>query len=137
MRRIVSAAVVAALALVVFAIPASARIDHHFSVIEKNTIFHRDADGFHFREQLFAGFNPNDQVGNAHVACRHRASGKFKCRAIVHLNGEEGGFGFIRINGNIGHGDQRLNVTGGTDDFDGVAGKASVHGHYLHFDLVR
>jgi hypothetical protein len=137
MRRIVPAAVVAAIALVVFAIPASARIDHHFSVIEKNTIFHRDADGFHFREQLFAGFNPNDQVGNAHVQCRQSASRKLRCRAVAHLNGEEGGFGFIRVNGNIGHGDRRLNVTGGTDDFDGVAGKVIPHGHHLSFDLVR
>jgi hypothetical protein len=136
MRRIVPAAIVAAIALAVFALPASARVDHHFSVIEKNTVFHRTADGFSFHEQLFAGFNPNDQVGNARVRCRH-TSDKFRCRGVVHLNGEEGGFGFITINGNTGRGDQRLNVTGGTDDFDGVAGKVSIHGHYLHFDLVR
>jgi hypothetical protein len=136
MRRIVPVAVVAVLALVVFAIPASARIDHHFSVITNQFASHRTHDGFAFREQLFASFNPNDQVGNDRVRCRQEAS-KFRCRAIVHLNGEEGGFGFIKVNGNIGHGDHRLNIVGGTDDFDGVAGKVIVHGNHLHFHVIR
>ena len=136
MRRIVPAAVVAVLALAVFAISASARIDHHFTVITNQFASHRTQDGFAFREQLFASFNPNDQVGNDRVRCR-KAGIKFRCRAIVHLNGEEGGFGFIKVNGNVGQSDQRLNVVGGTDDFAGVAGKVIPHGHHLSFDLVR
>ena len=136
MGRIVPAVIVAALALAVFAIPASARIDHHFSVITKQFASHATRDGFVFREQLFASFNPSDQVGNDRVRCR-KAPHKFRCRAIVHLNGEEGGFGSIKVNGNIGHGDQRLNIVGGTDDFDGAAGKVVVHGNHLHFHVVR
>jgi hypothetical protein len=105
-------------------------------VITKEFASHETQDGFAFREQLFASFNPNDQVGNDRVHCR-KAQNKFKCRAIVHLNGEEGGLGFINVNGNIGRGDNRLNVVGGTDDFDGAAGKVVTRGHRLHFDVVR
>jgi hypothetical protein len=92
---------------------------------------------FSFREQLFATFNPDDQVGNDRVRCRQGGDHKFKCRAIVHLNGEVGGVGFLSVKGNIGRGDNRLNVVGGTDDFDGAAGKVIAHGHRLHFALVR
>lgn len=136
MRRIVPVAVAAVIALAVFAAPASARIDHHFTVITKQLSFQGDRHAFHFREQLFASFNPDDQVGNDRVRCREQAN-KYRCRALVHLNGEVGGEGFIEVNGNIGHGDRRLNVVGGTDDFAGAAGKVVTRGNLLHFDLVR
>jgi hypothetical protein len=136
MRKIVPTTLAAVAVLAVLAMPASARIDHHFSVITKQYASHRTPDGFKFREKLFATFNPSDQVGNDRVTCR-KAKDKFKCRAIVHLNGEVGGFGFLKVNGNIGHGDGRLNVVGGTDDFLGAAGKVIPRGHLLHFALVR
>jgi hypothetical protein len=137
MRRFVPAAIVAALALALFAVPASARIDHHFTVITNQVSQHQRGAVFTFREQLFADFNPNDQVGNDRVRCRQGGDRKFKCRAIVHFNGEVGGSGFLMVKGNIGRGDDRLNVVGGTDDFAGAAGKVIAHGDHLHFSLVR
>jgi hypothetical protein len=138
MRRVAPAAVLAIVAAALIVTPAGARIDHHFSVFTKQFAEHRTSDGFKFREQLFASFNPNDQVGNDHVRCRlNERNHKVKCRAIVHLNGEEGGEGFLIINGNVAGPDHRLNVVGGTDDFAGAAGKVITKGHHLHFDLVR
>jgi hypothetical protein len=137
MRTFVSTAIAAALVLALFAVPASARIDHHFSVLTKQVAGHETSDGFRFREQLFQVDNPDNQVGNDRVHCRETDQHKFKCKAVIHLNGEVGGFGFLRVNGNIGRGDSRLNVLGGTDDFTGVAGKVLAHGKKLHFDLVR
>jgi len=137
MRKFVSAAFVAVLALAVLAVPASARIDHHFSVLTKQVAGHETQDGFKFREQLFQVDNPDNQVGNDRVRCRQAGDGKLRCKAVIHLNGEVGGFGFLRVNGNIGRDDGRLNVLSGTDDFVGVAGKVLTHGRKLHFDLVR
>jgi hypothetical protein len=136
MRRFVPVVLVAALALLLVAIPASARIDHHFSTLTRNVAFTGDRDRFHLNAQLFAGFNQNDQVGHLRLRCHSVASGKSRCAGFAKLNGEQGGFGFMALRGNIGHGDMRLNVTGGTDDFDGVAGKVTGHGRFLHFDLV-
>ncbi len=134
MRRIGLTAVAAAAALVVSAVPASARIDHHFSVDVKEVSFNGDRDSFRIHEALFAP-GTSEQVGNDRVRC-HEAGAKFKCRAVVKLNGKLGGAGFIYVNGNIGRGDQRLNVVGGTGDFEGAAGKV-IAANRLHFDLVR
>ena len=41
----------------------------------------------------------------------------------MHLNGEIGGSGDIKYRGNIAPDDFRINVTGGSGDFNGVAGK--------------
>jgi hypothetical protein len=136
MRRIVPAAAAAVVVLAILAIPASARIDHHFSVITKQISSHQSGDTLHFRDQLFATFNPDDQVGNDRVRCREGHANKFKCRATIHLNGEVGGEGFLFVNGNFGHGDKRLNVVGGTGDFAGAAGKVLAVGRGLTFDLV-
>ena len=137
MRRFVPAGIVAILALAVLAPGASARIDPHFTVITKQVSHHQRGDVFAFREQLFQSSNPDNQVGNDRVRCREGGPRKFRCRALVHFNGEVGGFGFLRVNGNISRGDDRLNVLGGTDDFVGVAGKVIAHGNHLRFSLVR
>ena len=137
MRKFVPAALVAALALAVFAVPASARIDHHFSVIAHQYTQHQRGNVFSFREQLFQSDNPDNQVGNDRVRCREARDHKFRCRATINFNGEVGGLGSLRVNGNLGRGDDRLNVLGGTGDFVGVAGKILAHGHHLHFALVR
>ena len=139
MRRLAPAALIVALALVVLVAPASARIDHHFSVLTQRIpgTGHETSDGFKFRERLFQVDNPANQVGNDRAQCHERGD-KLRCRAVIHLNGEVGGFGFLRVNGNVGRHDGRLNVLSGTDDFVGVAGKVLVHGrHKLHFDLIR
>ena len=137
MRRLAAVAMVAALALALFAVSASARSDHHFTVLSKRTSAHRTADGIRFTDQLFQASNPANQVGNDRVRCRVTAGHKFRCKAIANFNGEVGGSGSVRVNGNLGHGDQRLNVTGGTGSFAGAAGKVVVHGAFLHFSLVR
>lgn len=135
MRRIAIAAIAAIAALAVFAVPASARIDHHFSVITKEIAFHGGGDSFRLREALFSTADPSLQVGNDRVRC-HQTGEKFKCRAVVNLNGRVGGAGSLFVNGNIGRGDSRLNVVGGTGDFAGAAGKV-IANNRLHFDLVR
>jgi hypothetical protein len=134
MRRIGLAAVAAVLALAVFAVPASARIDHHFSVDTKEVSFHGDGDSFRLHEALYAP-GTDVQVGNDRVRC-HEVGRKFKCRAVINLNGRLGGAGSLFVNGNIGRGDSRLNIVGGTGDFAGAAGKV-IATNRLHFDLVR
>jgi hypothetical protein len=65
------------------------------------------------------------------------------CHAVVFLNGEIGGEGKIKIEGDVQRGDRRLSVIGGTEDFDGVGGKFVFHNlrgtrlQKYHFDLVR
>jgi hypothetical protein len=65
-----------------------------------------------------------------------------RCRGIVHLNGEIDGFGDIKFRGDIEEDDNRLNVIGGSREFNGVAGKILLRNMnrrttVLHFDLVR
>ena len=134
MRRIGLAAIAAVAAIAVFAGPASARIDHHFSVETKEVSSSSSGDSFRIHEALFAP-GTNVQVGNDRVRC-HQAGRKFKCRAVINLNGKLGGEGSLFVNGNIGRGDARLNIVGGTGDFAGAAGKV-IAANRLHFDLVR
>ncbi len=136
MRRIAPLAVLSLVVAGMMITSATARIDHHFTVFTKQIAFHGDRSAFHFREQLFASFNPNDQVGNDRIHCRQQRE-KYRCRGLIHLNGEVGGEGFLEVNGNFGKGDDRLNIVGGTEDFATVAGKVIVRNHGLHFDLVR
>jgi hypothetical protein len=55
----------------------------------------------------------------------------------MHLNGKFAGGGDIRARGDISHRDNKLNVIGGTGDFNGVGGKMLVHPRHWHFDLKR
>jgi hypothetical protein len=128
MRRLLITGVVAAATFAALVLPSSAFFDSHFAVISDTVESHRTDDGFRFREQLFQIENPSNQVGRDQGRCSARAHRKFKCKVVVHLNGEVGGLGFLRVNGNIGPGDNRLNVTGGTGDFAGVAGKVVLSG---------
>jgi hypothetical protein len=140
MSRFVPAAIVAVIAVAALAVPASASFDRHFSVITNTTSSHRTSNGFRFTDQFFATFNPNDQVGRDQGHCRETSGKKLKCRVTAHFNGEVGGFGFLRVNGNLGPHDNRLNIVGGTDDFAGVAGKAvlgGAHGNRIHIDLIH
>ncbi len=123
MRRLLITGVVTAATFAAVVVPASASFDSHFTVISETIQGHPTDDGFRFREHLFQIDNPSNRIGRDHGGCAARPNGKFKCKVLVHLNGEVGGFGDLRINGNFGRGDNRLNVTGGTGDFAGVAGK--------------
>ena len=143
MRKFVLAAVIATLGVAMFAIPASASFDRHFSVIERQLSGGPVGEhAFRFKSELLQPHNRDNRVGRDHGKCREAPHRKLRCRAVVHLNGEIGGFGDIRVRGDIGRGDNRLNVVGGTGDFNGVAGKVlllSTPGRTdkLHFDLVR
>jgi hypothetical protein len=145
MRKLVVIGIVTTLsAAALLAIPASASFDHHFSVIARPVSGHVvGGTKFVFREHLFDPRNRRDRVGRDWSKCKDRRN-TTKCRAHIHLNGEIGGFGTLSVSGDFGdkH-DKKLNVTGGTHDFNGVAGKMLVHavGHKgaarYHFDLVR
>jgi hypothetical protein len=85
-----------------------------------------------------------DRVGRDRGKCRFKPHNrKVKCHATVHLNGEIGGFGNMRVRGDLDRGPDHLVVLGGTRQFDGVAGKVTIHNtrnrkiDRLHFDLVR
>jgi hypothetical protein len=140
MRKFIVAAAVVAVGGGLIATPASA-FDHHFSVLAK-TISSREHGGTdRFRDKLLDPRNRHDRVGHARGVCRF-GHGRAKCHAVLHLNGEIGGFGDIRVSGDFERHDRRLNVVGGTNDFNGVAGKmllhtVSRHIDKLHFDLVR
>ncbi len=133
MRRICLVACAAAAALIVSAVPASARVESHFSVETKEVSSRGDRDSFRLHEALFAP-GTNVQVGNDRVRC-HFGGEKIKCRAVINLNGKLAGEGSLFVNGNIGPGDNRLNIVGGTGDFNGAAGKL-IAAKRLHFHIV-
>ena len=124
MRKVILAAAVTALGSVVLAVPASASFDPHFRVFEKAR-FHvvHNGEAFTIRGGLFDPLNHDNRVGNDRGRCKIRPHEVARCRGIMHLNGEIGGSGDIKYRGNIGPDDFRINVTGGSGDFNGVAGK--------------
>jgi hypothetical protein len=130
LRKFIGAVAVAALAVGLTAIPASATFDSHFSVIAKQTSGHNvGRHEFRFQEKLLNPRDRDDKVGRDWVDCKFKPNiKKLRCRALAHFNGQIGGFGNIRVSGDIRppHGNRRLNVVGGTHDFTGVAGKVLV-----------
>jgi len=141
-RRLAIVIGVAALGAAVMAAPAVA-FDHHFTVISKERSGHEiPGHAFRFKDRLFDPHNRSDKVGRLRGACRRNHPGK-KCHMRAHLNGEIGGFGDIRFKGDLDGGPQRFAVVGGSDDFNGVGGKAIEHNtkkpgiDKIHFDLVR
>lgn len=121
--------------------PAAANADFatHFSVISKTVEEHRTNDGgFAFKDNLLDPANPSNSVGRDQGRCS-KLRRSFECHATIYLNGELGGEGTLRVGGTLHrHEDRRLQVTGGTGDFNGVAGKALIGRHdLLEFALVR
>ncbi len=144
MRRSIVAVAVVALAVAALVSAASASFDSHFSVIGKQISGHRvGPDKFRFEDRLLNPRNRHDRVGRDWGVCKFRQQArKLRCRATVHLNGDIGGFGDISVRGDLGRHDNRVNVVGGTHDFNGIAGKLKVrqlHGNTdrLRFALVR
>jgi hypothetical protein len=144
MRKSMLVVALAVLGSALLASSASA-FDHHFTVLSKTTSGSRSGNTFRFKDKLLDPNNPGNKVGRDHGRCRaaghhHRV---LKCRAVAHLNGKIGGFGDIRVRGDFTRKDNRLNVVGGSGQFDGVAGKMKLHGtsnkriDRLHFDLTR
>jgi hypothetical protein len=141
MRKFIVAGAVATLGIALLAIPASASFDHHFSVLAKTTSAHQTHHRFSFKDKLLDPQNRQNRVGRDNGECKIRHH-SVTCHATVHLNGEIGGFGDIAVRGDLERHDNRLNVVGGTHDFNGVAGKMLIHTvnrrvDRLHFDLVR
>jgi hypothetical protein len=124
MHKVILAGVLAALGCAALAVPATASFDPHFTVLEKAR-FHvsQNEEAFTIRAGLFDPGNHDDRVGSDHGRCKIRPHGVLRCRGVIHLNGEIGGFGDIRYRGNVRRDDSRLNVTGGSGDFNGIAGK--------------
>ena len=124
MRKLIAAASLAAVGLALLAIPASASFDHHFTVFEKE-VFKPNANetAFGFRGKLFDPRNRDDRVGRSRGRCELRPHNSLLCRGTYHLNGEIGGFGDMKVRGTIHGNDLRVNVIGGSGDFNGVAGK--------------
>jgi hypothetical protein len=126
LRKFIGAVVVAALAAGLLALPATASFDPHFSVIAKQTSGHQVGHNkFRFQDKLLDPRDRSDKVGRDWGVCKFRHHA-IKCRVLVHLNGEIGGFGNISAAGDIARHDRRVNVVGGTHDFNGVAGKVIV-----------
>ena len=145
MRKLIVTGVIAALGIGLLAIPASASFDHHFKVFEKDRFHELPGEkAFRFKGRLFDPRNRHDRVGRDHGLCKVRPHETVRCRGTTHLNGEIGGFGDIKVSGNLRPDDNRLNVVGGSGEFNGVAGKVVFR--YLNkretksidkFDLVR
>ena len=138
MRLFIVSALAAAIAVAVFAVPASADFQSHFSVIAKTDSSHGTPDGFVFRDNLFNPRNRHDYVGHDKVRC-HRA--KIACKAHFDLHGD-GRHGSLNARGDFGRNDAKLIVVGGKGDFNGVAGKIIVHSSRgrsarLSFHLVK
>jgi hypothetical protein len=134
-RKFILATAIAALGAAVVASPAFA-FDHHFSVVGKGTTKEVGPGLFLNKERLFDPNNRHDKVGRDRGLCREHGN-TFTCHLVFHLNGEIGGFGDIKVRGDLDPGPDRLVVIGGSDDFNGVAGKMIAHGAKYHFDLVR
>jgi hypothetical protein len=145
MRKLIVLGVLAALGVAFLATPASASFDHHFAVIAKAQSGRFVGDKFRFKDRLVDPENRSDKVGRDWGWCKARPNTRrLRCQGLIHLNGKIGGFGNIRVRGNIGRDDNRLNVVGGTKDFNGVAGKLLIHNQgrngprqRFHFDLTR
>ena len=124
MRKLILAGVLAALASAALAVPATASFDSHFRVFE-NARFHllSNEQVFTIRGGLYDPLNHDDRVGSDHGRCRVRSEFVLRCRGVIHLNGEIGGSGDIKYRGNLKKHEFRVNVTGGSGDFNGIAGK--------------
>jgi hypothetical protein len=141
MRRFIPAALIAAVASFAVAAPASA-FDHHFSVLGKHIRQTGTRHNFTIKERLYNLRNHRDRVGDAKFDCKTKHAGKLACQGVVELNGDVGGRGRLKVNGDIEPGESKVNVVGGTRNFNGVAGKLTFHPRHgnkqrLSFDLVR
>ena len=146
MRKFILGAAIAALGAAVLAAPAVA-FDHHFTVFAVQKSFHEAGPNrFVDTDKLFDPNNRSRKVGRDRAKCHGFSSPpRVKCHAFFRLNGRIGGIGIIRVRGDLDPaGDNRVNVVGGSGQFNGVAGKMKLHGvkgrrfhNRMHFDLVR
>jgi hypothetical protein len=142
MRKFTVAAL-ACLCAVLAITPATASFDPHFSVIAKTKSGRAVDGGFAFREKLLDPARPVNKVGYDNGVCKVISQTAARCRVIFHLDGEISGSGTIRASGVFNRGtDERININGGSGDFEGAAGKVIVddfpgRGQLISFDVVR
>lgn len=123
MRRSLSAGLLGLAAALALAVPAGAITTAHFSVRAINTSSHRTHNGFRFTERLR---RHGRTVGHDKVRC-HTGRRKISCDAVFYFPA-----GKVKAEGKFGSGDNRLQVTGGTRRYDGVAGKVLIHNRGPH-----
>jgi hypothetical protein len=98
-RRFMPAAALVALGAAVLPTSASA-FDHHFSVALEAEFGSPNANSVRLKDKLLDPRNRHDRVGRDYGKCRFiPRKEKVKCHAVIHLQGEIGGFGDIRIRG--------------------------------------
>ncbi len=136
MRKLMLATVVAGVGAALLATSAFA-FDPHFYVHQKYRSGHDIGQNRFVRQDTLR--DPHDRqsrVGRDHFRCRAKhQGGTLKCRALVHLNGKIGGKGYIRVRGEVHHGDKYMKVVGGSRQFNGVRGRMFWNGARLQFDL--
>jgi hypothetical protein len=137
MRKLMLATTLAVLGVGLLATSASA-FDHHFYVHQKYRSGHDGGPNGPFVSQhkLKDPHNRTVRVGRDRFVCRAKhGGGTLSCRALVHLNGRIGGKGYIRVRGEVHHGDKYMKVVGGTRQFNGVRGRVFWNGIRIGFDL--
>jgi len=135
MRKLLLLGALAALGTMLIAAPASASFDSHFTVRGHDFKLRQvSKTRIEFKVKLR---KHGTRVGRAHGRCHDVSRHEAKCHIHYHLNGRVGGRGTIGAVGRFGKGRERFNVTGGTGDFNGVAGKVILsHDNKSRFHLV-
>jgi hypothetical protein len=135
MRKLLLLAALAALGTMLIATPASASFDPHFTV--RGHGFKLTKVGHHRLKFHVKLRKHGTRVGTGHGRCHELNRSAARCHIHYHLNGKVGGRGVVKAVGRFGKGRERFNVTGGTGDFDGVAGKIILsHNNKSRFHLV-
>lgn len=136
MRKLLLCGALAAIGMMLIATAAFASFDSHFTVHGHDFKLHQVSK--HRFEWTVKLKKRGSRVGNAAGRCHDARHHQNKCRIRYHLNGKVGGRGNIHAFGEFGPGPERFNVTGGTGDFDGVAGKIVLtHTNKSEFHLVK
>lgn len=130
---------VAVLASLAAPATANASFASHFDVLGKTVDQHRThRGGFAFKDNLLDPANPSNSVGHDRGRCTPRVEDRvLHCRAVIVLNGELGGAGTLNVKGNLTRHDNRLEVRGGSGDFNGAAGKLEIEDQARNTDVLH
>lgn len=131
MRRVfllVSLTVVAIVALAALASAKNANTTTtKFSVIDVQQSSRAIHNGFVTRGDLVQPGDRDDVLGHDVVKFKPRQSAdrhnRYEIKAVAHLRDR----GSLKVQGGVGPGDNKIPIVGGTDDFNGAAGKLLTH----------
>jgi hypothetical protein len=131
MRRVITLAVIAALAFAALAATAAARTESRFSLVEIAKSGHRSGNHIVLRGVLVARGDRDDVVGHDHV----RISRRGNIHALFHFPD-----GALKAQGNADA--HRIIIVGGSGRWNGAAGKIkfrplSGRRTLLHFAIVQ